>query len=157
MASRVQVIFTKAADGTSSVCFEIMVGLEKYALAFCGHGKVTLHVPDLPQGMLMRLGQALIISRALKIDFRKIRIQAVSSPGSASGNLPASQVMIKDLEYLCGFINMYFKDRAAFYWGVLSADCHIKDGCVCTSQYKIAYHQLVEIDAGFYYKNRKVA
>jgi hypothetical protein len=157
MENHVQVIFFREENGAPAIRFE-MNGQEKYALSFCGQHKAILHIPDKLHDKLLCFGQLMIISNALKIDFKLIEISPMRTCGLSAGfDSRIFPVMIEALQNLCGFVNSYFKDRAAFYWGILSSDCHVKDMFVCAHKYKIAYRQLIEIDAGLYHNTRNVA
>jgi hypothetical protein len=157
MENHVQIIFFRETSGTAAIRFE-MKGQEKYAVSFCSQQKMTLHIPDKLHDKLTCFGQRMIISSALKIDFKCIEIPLVQPYGLSAGLDPqVFSVMVKELRSLCEFVNSYFKDRAAFYWGILSGDCHVKDMYVCADKYKISYRQLIEIDAGLYHSSRNVA
>lgn len=155
MENPVQITVFREADGTPSVRFETE-GEEQYALVFYGRSNVTLYVPDAPQGKLKSLGQALIVSRNLGIDFRYVSVQTIPHSPIISDDA-ASLSMVKTLKHLCNAFNTYFAERAAFYWDLSPADCHIKDAYISTAQHKIAYYQLLEIDAALCRETRKVA
>ncbi|MBT1699461.1 hypothetical protein KK083_21365 [Fulvivirgaceae bacterium PWU4] len=155
MKNSVQITVFREAEGTPSVRFET-IGEERYALVFYGRSNVTLYVPDAPQGKLKYLGQALIVSRHLCIDFRYVSVQTVPH-ASIIADDTASLSMVKALKHLCNALNTYFTERAAFYWDISPADCHIKDAYISTAHHKIAYYQLLEIDAAICGETRKVA
>lgn len=155
MENPVQITVFREADGTPSVRFETQ-GAERYALVFYGRSNVTLYVPDAPQGKLKGLGQALIVSRHLGIDFRYVSVQAIPH-STVTADDAASLAMVKALKHLCNALNTYFAERAAFYWDISPAECHIKDAYISTARHKIAYYQLLEIDAAICGETRKVA
>lgn len=155
MENSVLITVFREADGTPSVRFET-ADAEPYALVFYGRGNVTLCVPDAPQGKLKCLGQALIVSGHLGIDFRYVSVQAVHHATAITDDA-ASLSMVKTLKRLCNALNTYFTERAAFYWDISPAECQIKDAYISTAHHKIAYYQLLEIDAAICRETRKVA
>lgn len=155
MENSVQITVFREADGTPSVRFET-AGPERYALVFYGRGNVALYVPDTPHDKLKGFGQALIISRHLGIDFRHVSIQAVPHTAIMT-DVTTSLPMVKALKYLCNTMNAYFTERAAFHLDVRPSDCYIKDAYVCATHHRIAYHQLLEIDATICRETRQVA
>lgn len=157
MADPVQITFLKGANGVSSVRFE-MAGLEGYAFSFSDQGKVTLNMPDSPQGRLMRFGLTLIISQELKMDLAQTSLPDIAPTGTAATDSPqALAILVKKLKQLCAAVNSYFISRAAFYAVISHGDCHVKNAYVCTRNQKLAYRQLVALDADFYHRTRNVA
>jgi hypothetical protein len=157
MENPMQIMFFNKINGAAAIRFE-MTGQDRYALSFCSQGKVTLYIPDKFQDKLMRCGLSLIVSKELRIDFLCLKIEPLATFDSAA--MPDSQqmvVLIKELRALCYCTNLYFTERAAFYWKILPGDCNVEDMHVRTSKCKIAYRQLIEIDAELYYGSRNVA
>lgn len=143
MEKEVSVTYEKS-EGVATVQFTVQNPLP-CCLSFSSAGRVVLEVPGNVQDSMRQFGFDLLFADELKMDLTQLEVNV--RPASLDKPEAFDQVMLNTVRRLCLSANLYFKDRAAFYWGIFSSQCRVANMHVLSHRYKIAYKQLIEIDS----------
>jgi hypothetical protein len=131
-------------EGFVSIQFKLQNPID-CALTFSSQGRIILEMPDHYSDLMTQFGLHMLFADELKVDMAQLEFNLMAT-ASATVGLPTSQI-VNALRTLCLCANLYFKDRAAFYWGIPSSECRAINMQVLSHRYKIAYKQLIEIDS----------
>ena len=117
-----------------------------YCLSFSSGGLAVLEIPYSYADEMRQFGLHLLFADELKVDLTQLEINFASSTSELleTDTMPG---IMRSVRQLCLCANLYFKERAAFYWGILSSQCRVTNMQVLSHRYKIAYKQLIEIDS----------
>jgi hypothetical protein len=116
------------------------------SLVFSSRGRMVLEIPDNYSDLMTQFGLHLLFADELKVDIAQLEV-TLNTTDNPSAEVATNQHVVNAVRRLCLCANLYFKDRAAFYWGVLSSQCRVANMYVLSHRYKIAYKQLIEIDS----------
>jgi hypothetical protein len=116
------------------------------SLVLSSRGRMVLEIPDNYSNLMTQFGLHLLFADELKVDIAQLEV-TLNTTDNTSAEVATNQHVVNAVRRLCLCANLYFKDRAAFYWGVLSSQCRVANMYVLSHRYKIAYKQLIEIDS----------
>ena len=143
MEKEVHVTYEKN-EGIVSIQFKLQNPIV-CSLTFSSRGRMALEIPDNYSDLMLQFGLHMLFADELKVDMTKLEVNLATTENATEPN--TSHQVINAVRRLCLCANLYFKDRAAFYWGILSSQCRVANMHVLSHRYKIAYKQLIEIDS----------
>jgi hypothetical protein len=133
-------------EGVVSINFKLQNPMV-CSLSFSSDGRVLLEIPERFSDDMRQFGLQMLFADELKVDLTKLEVNLAAPEKDGKLHARTSQDVVNSVRRLCLCANLYFKDRAAFYWGVLSSQCRVTNMHVLSHRYKIAYKQLIEIDS----------
>lgn len=145
MEKQVHVTY-EARDGVVVVHFKLDNPMA-CSLSFSSGGRAVLELPESYADDMRQFGLHLLFADELKIDLTLLEVNYADTVSELTPETEIMQAVMNAVRRLCLCANLYFKDRAAFYWGILSSQCRVSNMQVLSHRYKIAYKQLIEIDS----------